>query len=125
EEPESRNGTVEKEKRQETEPILKRKESVPETLESRHGDGKGEDAVADKAITKQIYEQMTDKEKAEWMGIDGSDMNGLIQRFKKKMEQIGLRYSVPEMTEVFMELHGVEGRQKKLDYDSLHWNKIR
>ena len=50
---------------------------------------------------------MTGKEKAEWLGISESDMNGSINRFKEKMEQIGIRFdSLPDMTEAFLEVWG-------------------
>ena len=61
-------------------------------------------------VTKQDYERMTGKDKEEWLGISESDMNGSINRFKEKMEQIGIRFeSLPDMTEAFLEVwKGVE-----------------
>ena len=63
-----------------------------------------------KAVTKQDYEQMTCKEKAEWIGISENDVNGSINRYKEKMVQIGIRFeNLPEMTEAFLEVwKGVE-----------------
>ncbi|MDY6362178.1 MAG: relaxase/mobilization nuclease domain-containing protein [Lachnospiraceae bacterium] len=58
-----------------------------------------------KAVTKQDYERMTGKEKAEWLGISESDVNGSINRYKEKMEQIGIHFdSLPDMTEAFLKV---------------------
>ena len=58
-----------------------------------------------KVVTKQDYERMTGKEKAEWLGISESDVNGSINRYKEKMEQIGIHFdSLPDMTEAFLEV---------------------
>ena len=58
-----------------------------------------------KIVTKQDYERMTGKEKAEWLGISESDMDGSISRFKEKMGQIGIRFeNTVEMTEAFLEV---------------------
>jgi hypothetical protein len=45
-----------------------------------------------KVVTKEIYESMTDKEKVEWIGIDGNDIYGSMKKFHKKMESIGITY---------------------------------
>lgn len=44
---------------------------------------------------------MTDKEKAEWIGIDSNDMFGSIKRFHNKLQSIGItyRYSSDESDE--------------------------
>ena len=61
--------------------------------------------LVEKTVTKQDYQKMTDKEKAEWIGIYLSDMPGSIKRFKSKMEQLGIWHeSTLEMTEAFMKL---------------------
>ncbi len=55
-----------------------------------------------KIITKEIYESMTDKEKAEWIGIDGNDIYGSMKKFHEKMESIGItyKYSSDETEEI-------------------------
>ena len=45
-----------------------------------------------KVVTKEIYESMTDKEKAEWVGIDGNDFSESVERFLKKTTSIGISY---------------------------------
>ena len=65
----------------------------------------GLEKPVEKTVTKQDYLRMTDKEKAEWIGISLSDMPGSIKRFKSKMEQIGIWHeNTMEMTEAFMKL---------------------
>ena len=58
-----------------------------------------------KVITKEIYESMTDKEKAEWIGIDGNDVYGSMKKFHEKMESIGITYKYSsDETEEFCRL---------------------
>lgn len=84
------------------------------------------DEGTERIVTKQIYEQMTDKEKAEWIGIDGSDVNGSIKRFKEKMGQIGIRYgSLPEMTEAFMDVRKGVAESSNHSFGNYEKRKIR
>ena len=70
-----------------------------------------------KIVTKQDYERMTGKEKAEWLGISESDMNGSISRFKEKMEQIGIRFdSRLDMTEAFLEVWGFASQTQQRSF---------
>ena len=58
-----------------------------------------------KVVTKESYETMTDKEKAEWIGIDGNDVYGSMNRFHEKMESIGITYKYSsDETEEFCRL---------------------
>ena len=58
-----------------------------------------------KVVTKGSYETMTDKEKAEWIGIDGNDVYGSMNRFHEKMETIGITYKYSsDETEEFCRL---------------------
>lgn len=58
-----------------------------------------------KVVTKEIYESMTDKEKAEWIGIDGNDVYGSMKKFHEKMESIGITYKYSsDETEEFCRL---------------------
>ena len=48
---------------------------------------------------------MTDKEKAEWIGIDGNDIYGSMKKFHEKMESIGITYKYSsDETEEFCRL---------------------
>ena len=61
-----------------------------------------------KVVTKEIYESMTDKEKAEWIGIDGNDVYGSMKRFHEKMTSIGISYQYSsDETEEFCRLEEI------------------
>lgn len=77
-------------------------------------------------VTKKSHESMTDKEKAEWIGISDSDINGSVQRFKEKMEQIGVQFgSKPEMTEAFMDVWKGMEKSSNYSFDNLAKREIR
>lgn len=61
-----------------------------------------------KVVTKEIYKSMTDKEKAEWIGIDGNDVYGSMKRFHEKMTSIGISYKYSsDETEEFCRLEEI------------------
>ena len=61
-----------------------------------------------KVVTKENYESMADKEKAEWIGIDGNDVYGSMKRFHEKLESIGITYKYSSgETEEFCRLEEV------------------
>lgn len=67
-----------------------------------------------KAVTKEIYEAMTDKEKAEWIGIDSNDMLVSIKQFHEKLKSIGITYMyISDETEEYCRLE--ETLRKKSD----------
>ena len=73
-----------------------------------------------KVVTKQDYERMTGKEKAEWLAISENDMDGSISRFKEKMEQIGIRFeSLSDMTEAFLEVWGLWKKTQERSQSSI------
>ena len=79
-----------------------------------------------KAVTKQDYERMTGKEKAEWIGISESDVNGSINRFKEKMEQIGIRFdSRSDMTEAFLEVWRTASQTQEKEFQELQRGRQR
>lgn len=56
-------------------------------------------------VTKEIYEAMTDKEKAEWIGIDSNDMLASIKQFHEKLKSIGITYQyISDETEEYCRL---------------------
>ncbi|WP_051684868.1 relaxase/mobilization nuclease domain-containing protein [Clostridium sp. KNHs205] len=58
-----------------------------------------------KAVTREIYESMTDKEKAEWIGIDSNDMLVSIKQFHEKLKSIGITYQyISDETEEYCRL---------------------
>lgn len=61
-----------------------------------------------KAVTKEIYESMTDKEKAEWIGIDNKDMLVSIKQFHEKLKSIGITYQyISDETEEYCRLESL------------------
>ena len=79
-----------------------------------------------KVVTKQDYERMTGKEKAEWLGISESDVNGSINRFKEKMEQIGIRFdSRSDMTEAFLEVWRTASQTQEKEFQELQRGRQR
>lgn len=61
-----------------------------------------------KVVTKEIYGSMTDKEKAEWIGIDGNDVYGSMKKFHEKMESVGITYKYSsDETEEFCRLEEI------------------
>ena len=77
-----------------------------------------------KVVTKEIYESMTDKEKAEWIGIDGNDVYGSMKKFHEKMESIGITYKYSsDETEEFCRLE--EMLTKDLNRENTYRSKKR
>lgn len=61
-----------------------------------------------KTVTKEIYEAMTDKEKAEWIGIDSNDMLVSIKQFNEKLKSIGITYQyISDETEEYCRLEEI------------------
>lgn len=58
-----------------------------------------------RVVTKEIYEALTDKEKAEWIGIDSNDMLASIKQFHEKLKSIGITYQyISDETEEYCRL---------------------
>jgi hypothetical protein len=58
-----------------------------------------------RVVTKEIYEAMTDKERAEWIGIDSNDMLVSIKQFHEKLKSIGITYQyISDETEEYCRL---------------------
>ncbi len=72
-----------------------------------------------KTVTKEIYEAMTDKEKAEWIGIDSNEMLVSIKQFHEKLQSIGITYQyISDETEEYCRL---EEAIKKNSEPSWHY----
>ncbi|HKM03763.1 MAG TPA: hypothetical protein VJZ04_04100, partial [Lachnospiraceae bacterium] len=77
-----------------------------------------------KVVTKECYETMTDKEKAEWVGIDGNDVYGSMKQFHEKMTSIGISYQYSsDETEEFCRLEEI--CRKELDRSRVYRNAER
>lgn len=65
-------------------------------------------------VTKEIYETMTDKEKAEWIGIDNKDMLVSIKQFHEKLKSIGITYQyISDETEEYCRLESLQSEETK------------
>ena len=77
----------------------------------------------EQVVTKEIYEVMTDKEKAEWIGIDSNDMLASIKQFHEKLKSIGITYQyISDETEDYCRL---EEAIKKNSEPSWHYHNKR
>ena len=65
-------------------------------------------------MTKECYEELTDKEKVEWLDIAECSVQDAIQRFISKLDSIGVvyRYS-DDMMDEFMRLDSVVAQMKR------------
>lgn len=65
-------------------------------------------------MTKERYDTLTDKEKAEWLGIVGCSVQEGIHRFVSKMDSIGTVYRYgDDMLDEFMRLESVVTQMKR------------
>ena len=59
-------------------------------------------------MTKERYEALTDKEKIEWLGIEGCSVQDGIKRFISKLDSIGVVYKYgDDMLDEFMRLESI------------------
>ena len=104
------------EQRKEKAEERKKEPAVPDAQLQKKSENSGL-AGQKKIVMKQDYERMTGKEKAEWLGISESDVNGSINRFKEKMRQIGIHFdSRPDMTEAFLEVWRTASRTQEKEF---------
>ena len=105
--------------------ISVQKETVSRTQDSLQNAESSLESPAEKTVTKQDYQRMTDKEKAEWIGISLSDMPGSIRRFKSKMEQLGIWHeSTIEMTDAFMKLWNQAEKERDIPQNRGDYQRV-
>ena len=87
-------------------PVLKNSYKVADTYSEIMENVQEQEAEEDsRVVTKEIYEAMTDKEKAEWIGIDNNDMLVSIKQFHEKLKSIGITYQyISDETEEYCRL---------------------
>jgi len=79
-----------------------------------------------KAVTKESYKSMTDKEKAEWIGIDGNDVYGSMKRFHEKIHSIGIVYQYSsDETEEFCRLEEANRKDAGTNWNYRNQDKRR
>ena len=58
-----------------------------------------------KVVTREVYDKMTDKEKAEWIGISADNLTSSIKRFQQKMDELGIYFEYSgDQTDAFFKL---------------------
>ena len=104
---------------------LVQRETASRTQDSLQNTESNSEKTVEKTVTKQDYQKMTDKEKAEWIGISLSDMPGSIKRFKSKMEQLGIWHeSTLEMTEAFMKLWNLAEKERDVLQNRTDYQRV-
>ncbi len=79
-----------------------------------------------KIDTKETYEAMTDKEKAEWIGIDSNEMLGSIKQFHEKLKSIGITYQyISDETEEYCRLEEAIKKNGELSWHYRNLDKKR
>ncbi len=80
----------------------------------------------EQVVTKEIYEVMTDKEKAEWIGIDNKDMLASIKQFHEKLKSIGITYQyISDETEEYCRLEEAIKKNSEPSWYYRNQNKRR
>lgn len=75
-------------------------------------------------MTREIYESLTDKEKAEWIGITSDNTDESIRLFTEKMKELGITYRYSsDMLDEFMSLEEVATRENRTETSSYQWNR--
>lgn len=75
-------------------------------------------------MTRELYESLTDKEKAEWIGITPDNTDESIRLFTEKMKTLGIiyRYS-SEMLDEFMRLDDAVSKERRAETGGYQWNR--
>ena len=75
-------------------------------------------------MTRELYEDLTDKEKAEWIGITPDNTDESIRLFTEKMKALGITYRyLSDMLDEFMRLEEVATRENRTETSSYQWNR--
>lgn len=75
-------------------------------------------------MTREIYESLTDKEKAEWIGITSDNTDESIRLFTEKMKELGINYSYSsEMLDEFMRLEEAVSKENRTEASGYQWSR--
>lgn len=75
-------------------------------------------------MTREIYESLTDKEKAEWIGITSDNTDESIRLFTEKMKELGITYRYSfDMLDEFMRLEEVVSKESRVEDDGYQWSR--
>lgn len=75
-------------------------------------------------MTRELYESLTDKEKADWIGITSDNTDESIRLFTEKMKTLGINYRYSsDMLDEFMRLEEAVLRESRTDASGYQWNR--
>lgn len=75
-------------------------------------------------MTRELYESLTDKEKAEWIGITTDNTDESIRLYTEKMKELGINYRYSsDMLDEFMKLEEAAARENKTETSGYQWNR--
>lgn len=75
-------------------------------------------------MTRELYESLADKEKADWIGITPNNTDESIRMFTEKMKTLGITYRYSsDMLDEFMRLEEVVSRECRTDNGGYQWSK--
>lgn len=75
-------------------------------------------------MTREIYESLTDKEKAEWIGITSDNTDESIRLFTEKMKELGITYRYSfDMLDEFMRLEEVVSKENRTEASGYQWSR--
>lgn len=114
--------------------------AISKTIDSRIMDVLIEDAVADSEpeideaiedtllsepeMTRELYESLSDKEKADWIGITPDNTDESIRLFTEKMKTLGITYCYSsEMLDEFMRLEDVASKERRAEAGGYLWSR--
>lgn len=75
-------------------------------------------------MTREIYESLTDKEKAEWIGITSDNTDESIRLFTEKMKKLSINYRyLSEMLDEFMRLEEAVSKENRTEVSGYQWSR--
>lgn len=75
-------------------------------------------------MTREIYESLTDKEKAEWIGITSDNTDESIRLFTEKMKELSINYRyLSEMLDEFMRLEEAVSKENRTEVSGYQWSR--
>lgn len=75
-------------------------------------------------MTREIYESLTNKEKAEWIGITSDNTDESIRLFTEKMKELSINYRyLSEMLDEFMRLEEAVSKENRTEVSGYQWSR--
>lgn len=75
-------------------------------------------------MTRELYASLTDKEKADWIGITPDNTDESIRLFTEKMKTLGITYRYSsEMLDEFMRLEAAVSKESRVEDDGYQWSR--